>query len=713
MATKFYLFNKNTITKDYLLTTGMTDEMMSSLTTTTVTDGNLEMNTCYAYKGGTILKSDGTKSTTFELIVCFWFGRASESNKTARFYTAPFIRRTDSKSSTIGCKDFVTVVSGSSISNNSSTKTIWTSSTNQTFSNSWHLPHTNKTDGTVDKTAKKDTGYSYDSSGNASMTMKFTGTSNASTFNSIDCTFSVQAPKMVTATAATLSISPTSIEFGSSSGVTITQDHTSGIMTDIMISFAGESDVYNDQIATGNTSTTSFNYKPALSVAATYLKTLSSVVATVSCSSSTTSGTFLDTKQYKLTLQVPINNKCNISSITERNTPSDGYKIGRDIPSVTVNINTSQAAGAYATKLVVNFGTESITINSPSTSQVVTGTKTITSTTQTITATVTDSRGRTSSKSIQLNSSTLDLAKTITVLTASRTGSSAGTASGSIDSNNNGANCRVRYTAVSEKIKYEIANGGSYNRSMTVMVFYKKVGNSSFSFYSNYTTPTNTSGIVSDDFVLPINDAENPYIIKIGVYENGDTSSIIYRETNLSSGFILFDLYNNGRGLSIGCAAENGNFCVGIPARFYSSVYAASGVDTTSDERKKNTINPLSDLFTEDILLKVFKNLDPVSFKYNDQKDNLIHFGFLANRLKEIMDNNEIASSDYSIVKEVQEPILDKITGKIKKETTLTMSYDELIPILFLMIKILLRELNSINNRVEILEEGIKNGKNN
>lgn len=113
----------------------------------------------------------------------------------------------------------------------------------------------------------------------------------------------------------------------------------------------------------------------------------------------------------------------------------------------------------------------------------------------------------------------------------------------------------------------------------------------------------------------------------------------------------------------------------------------------------------LSELFTEDVILNLFKNLDPVSFKYNGQKKDLIHFGFLANKIKDIFENNNIDASKYSIIEEIEEEVVDEETHEKHKETILTLKYEEIIPILFLIIKILLRELNNINTRIENLEE--------
>lgn len=539
----------------------------STISSTPITSG-LAKSTYYAYKDGYTSNSSGSQQGTglgYQLLVCFWF-KVNTTNRTGHLYVAPFFRRTDGYSS----NNTLTVATKAG----NSTKN-W--SGNFATSTKWQMPGTE----TGTTSSKLDYSFSYNTSGKASISVSITGYNETGSLQSITCSFTVVAPTISTAaTATTISASPTSINFGGST--TITQDHTTNITTNITASFTGESDAKTYTLASGNTSST-VTFTPSLDDCS-LLPTLTSTTATVTCKSYSGS-TLLGTKTCTVKLNVPSSVQCTVSSVTANNTPSGGYKIGRDKPSVTVGINTSNAKGAYATKLVVNFGNETKTVNNPSRSQVVTASNAISSTSQTITATITDSRGRTSSKSLSITAIALDLPKSITVLTASRTSSAAGTASSSIVADDQGKNCRVKYTAISKKIQYEISAGNSsYNKSMTVTVSYKKISDSRFTTFSSYSTPSNNTGTVSDDFVLPINDAENAYVIRITV---ADAEGSIYRETSLSSSFILFDLHSSGTGLGIGASSVANTFSVGMAARFESDIYSAKGgFSSTSDEEK-------------------------------------------------------------------------------------------------------------------------------
>lgn len=666
------------------------------------TTSALVANTYYAYIDGYTSNSNGSQQGTnlgYQVRVVFRFGTPNTTKRTVKLYVAAYFRRTDY----VGSNNILhlTMVA------NEDTAT-YSQMTNIT--SSWLM------------TLKMNTTLNYNNKGNATTTVQLTGYNETGSCRSIDCTFQIQAPSIeAKASTATLTLSSSKATLGSTT-LTLTHSQVTNIKTNLSISFkdaSGQTNAYSADIATGNT-TKAVSYKPAISIA-DKLTTRTSVSALIKCITYQSNGTTkVGEKSYPVTLQVPDSVKHNITALTVTDSsgsvPSGGYKIGVHKPRIGIKIDSSNAHGSTIDKVEVNFGTETRTFtksagNIPTLSSgvmYVTSTKEVASSSQVFTAIITDSRGRVSSKTASLSATALDTKPAITALSVGRTTASSGTPSDSNDSNQ-GANCRVKYTVTSSRVKNEVSAGHITTGSIVISVQYKKV-NGSFVTHSNQTY-SSTSGVVSSDFIIPINDTENAYVIRITADDGYGT---IYREMNLSSGFVLMEFNESGKGMAIGeTASESESFLVGMVTKFRNTVYNSAGsVALTSDEKRKNNIKSLSDIITEDVLISLFKSIDPITFKYNEQKNDLTHFGFSANKIKELLDSNGVDSSKLSIVEEIEDTLIDKETKKEYKEKFLTLRYEEIIPILFLTIKILLKELNNINNRVEYLEEELGNGKN-
>ena len=677
------------------LGTTLNESVANSSIASSATTGALVANTYYAYIDGYTSNSLGSQQGTglgYQVRMVFRFGSPNTTKRTVHLYVAAFFRRKDY----VGSNNNLSL---KMVVNNSS----GTKSQQLAIPSSWVMAY------------RRDVTLNYTDEGKAITTVQLTGSNDTGSCASITCKFQIQAPNITAnVKTATLTLSNTKATLGSTN-LTLTHSQVTNIKTNISISFkdaVGKETVYSANIVKGNT-VAAVSYKPALDIAK-YLTDRTSVNATIKCVTYKSDGTTkVGSKSYSITLQVPDSVKQNISSLAVTNSdgtvPSDGYKIGIHKPRVAIGIDSTNAYGATITKIEVNFGTETLTYtnaagNLPTISNgvmYVTSTKYLTSSSQVISVIMTDSRGRVSSKTVSVAASALDTKPAITWLNVGRgTGT---TVSRFVDSDE-GANCRVKYTAESNRIKAEISAGNSFTSpAIVITVQYKKTTDSTFTNFS-YTTPANTNGTVSGDFIIPINDTENAYVIRITA---SDQYGSIYRETNLSSGFVLLELNESGKGIGIGeKATESNSFLVGLVTKFRNTVYNSAGsIALTSDERRKNNINLLSELFTEDILLDIFAHIDPISFLYNDQKNDLTHFGFSANKIKDILDKNGIDSDKYSIVEEIQDTLVDHITQKETIMKFLTLRYEEIIPILFLMIKILLRELNNINTRVEQLEE--------
>ena len=75
----------------------------------------------------------------------------------------------------------------------------------------------------------------------------------------------------------------------------------------------------------------------------------------------------------------------------------------------------------------------------------------------------------------------------------------------------------------------------------------------------------------------------------------------------------------------------------------WAAVYSASGVLTTSDELKKNTITALPEKY-----ITLLDNLEPVMFKYDDGTSGRFHTGFIAQDVKTAMDAAGVTDMEFA-----------------------------------------------------------------
>lgn len=76
---------------------------------------------------------------------------------------------------------------------------------------------------------------------------------------------------------------------------------------------------------------------------------------------------------------------------------------------------------------------------------------------------------------------------------------------------------------------------------------------------------------------------------------------------------------------------------------YFNSVYNSAGAITSSDGNKKHDIETLPDGYAD-----IFDLLRPVSFKYNNQKSNRTHVGFIAQEVKDAIIKSGFTTLDYA-----------------------------------------------------------------
>lgn len=69
----------------------------------------------------------------------------------------------------------------------------------------------------------------------------------------------------------------------------------------------------------------------------------------------------------------------------------------------------------------------------------------------------------------------------------------------------------------------------------------------------------------------------------------------------------------------------------------------SSGIATTSDENKKNSIEELPEKYSV-----LFDNLRPVRYKYNDGTSDRFHTGFIAQEVEQALTISEVDTSEFA-----------------------------------------------------------------
>ena len=122
---------------------------------------------------------------------------------------------------------------------------------------------------------------------------------------------------------------------------------------------------------------------------------------------------------------------------------------------------------------------------------------------------------------------------------------------------------------------------------------------------------------------------------------------------------------------------SNDNSCsLGLSARRWSTIYAATGTINTSDSRLKNSVKDI-----DDKLLDAWENVEPKQYKFNDATEKKgekarFHTGYLAQDIQTECEKQKINASDYGLFcydeweeqEEISEEIETEKDGKKVKE---------------------------------------------
>lgn len=138
------------------------------------------------------------------------------------------------------------------------------------------------------------------------------------------------------------------------------------------------------------------------------------------------------------------------------------------------------------------------------------------------------------------------------------------------------------------------------------------------------------------------------------------------------------------------------------PVYFKSTAYTSSGATVTSDERLKNTIQPLAE---DERYIKFFDALTPVSFKYNDGTSGRTHMGMIAQEVKEALKAAGFTTQEVAAFVQYQQDEFD--TSKTDDGTVCALRYEEFTALNTAVIQKQQKELNTLHEELNTLHEEI------
>lgn len=127
-----------------------------------------------------------------------------------------------------------------------------------------------------------------------------------------------------------------------------------------------------------------------------------------------------------------------------------------------------------------------------------------------------------------------------------------------------------------------------------------------------------------------------------------------------------------------------------------TDLFSAPGLSIASDERLKNSIEPL-DAFDE-----VFMDLCPIRFKYNNGHSGRYHFGFGANAVKEALLKHGYTTNDFGGFVQISDPNSDDYCGI---DDPMAIIYTEFTSWNTHMIQRLIKENLELKKRIEFIEK--------
>lgn len=146
---------------------------------------------------------------------------------------------------------------------------------------------------------------------------------------------------------------------------------------------------------------------------------------------------------------------------------------------------------------------------------------------------------------------------------------------------------------------------------------------------------------------------------------------------------------------------SSGAFTLGTSGNKWGQIYSTVGTISTSDRDKKNSIKSED----EELVKNIIMGLNPVTYKFNDGTSDRTHYGFIAQDVEKLLEDNNIDSKDFAAFIKSPKIYID-INGKEVKEEGYDygLRYEEFIAPMVKMIQIQQNEIQELKEKLSKLE---------
>lgn len=420
-----------------------------------------------------------------------------------------------------------------------------------------------------------------------------------------------------------------------------------------------------------NTSSSSVTWTPPLDLAS-QIPNSTSGSGTIWCTTYS-NGTNVGQKSINFTLNIPSNIVPSIDSFSPSiasTKPSGCGMYVKNNSTVKWSASVSGQYGSTIKRCVISGPNLSYDTSSPSTSYSATSSTLTTYGNKKYTITITDSRGRSASRSESIYVSDYN-SPLITSYNSFRS-DSAGNINGS-----------GKY--VTHKITGSFYTLNSKNNIK--IVAYSKKGVESV-YPSNYVTIKNDSSNTiqytytykNGSFAL-----DTTYDFKIIISDSVGGSSTVY--THVGTKNVPINITNDNNAIAIGGYAQTSKNNSGRFDCFWESHFISAPI-VDSDRNLKHNV--------EDINIDIVDSLHPVQYKLINENSGITHYGFIAQDVEQVIKNAGITNDKLGIVRYDE-------NKETNEKTNYAIAYDEIIPLLVKKCQELQQEIDELkkNNKTD------------
>lgn len=416
-----------------------------------------------------------------------------------------------------------------------------------------------------------------------------------------------------------------------------------------------------------NTSSSSVTWTPQLSLAS-QIPNSTSGYGTIWCTTYN-NGSSVGQKSVNFTLNLPSNIVPSINSFTPSiasTKPSGCGMYVKNNSTVNWSASVSGQYGSTIKKCVISGPNLSYETTNSSNSYSATSSTLTTFGSKTYTITITDSRGRTASRSESIYVEDYNV-PLITSYNSFRSDSA-----GNIDGSG---------TYVTHKVttSFYILNG----KNNIKISAYSKSGTST-TYPSSYVTIKNdATSQIQYTYTYPSGSfsVDSTYDFKIIISDSVGGSSTVY--THVGTKNVPINIANDNNAIAIGGYAQTSKDNTGRFDCFWDAHFVSAPI-ISSDKKLKYNI--------QNVDIDIIDSLRPVQYKLINEPSDITHYGFVAQDVEQALSNAGMANQKTGIVHYDED-------SKTKERSNYALAYDEIIPLLVKKCQELQQEINRLKER--------------